>query len=266
MNERMLPLAGSILHRHNMDVSDDGEGSLEVGTTGTIGSLMTRELESMKHSEQASSSARRRQQTGPVFVPCGAAPGKASRRRNQADGCGSSGSSIGQGHCGEERSGLHCGSCRSEVQQPDEQPPQEAQLLQALRIHLLVLGHAQLLPTLFSAGINSMCNTLEKGKLPRGWETLTICTATEEDRYKIYETRIGGHQPSWICRITVAVDRKLSKIDHISPLASYARIPGQQRLIEVLRLSHEVSSNHVISCIQMAPFQIQQLQVAKPRH
>ncbi|XP_065025067.1 uncharacterized protein LOC135649978 [Musa acuminata AAA Group] len=90
-----------------MDVSDDGEGSLEVGTTGTIGSLMTRELESMKRSEQASSSARRRQQTGPVFVPCGAAPGKASRRRNQADGCGSSGSSIGQDHCADAQKRRH---------------------------------------------------------------------------------------------------------------------------------------------------------------
>ncbi|KAJ8458198.1 hypothetical protein OPV22_031124 [Ensete ventricosum] len=73
-----------------MDVGNDGEGSLKVGTTGTIGSLMTRELESMKLSEQAPPSARRRQQTGPVFVPCGGAPGKASRRRNQTDGCGSS--------------------------------------------------------------------------------------------------------------------------------------------------------------------------------
>ncbi|THU46217.1 hypothetical protein C4D60_Mb09t02620 [Musa balbisiana] len=106
-----------------MDVGDDGEASLEVGTTGTIGSLMTRELESMKHSEQASSSARRRQQTesmkhseqasssarrrqqtGPVFVPCGAAPGKASRRRNQADGCGSG---IGQGHSADAQKRRH---------------------------------------------------------------------------------------------------------------------------------------------------------------
>lgn len=81
-------------------VNDDGS-SVTVGTTGTIGSLMTRELESMKQPEQTSSSAPRKQQTGPVSVPCGANPMKALQKRNHTSGCESSsngGSSNGQAH------------------------------------------------------------------------------------------------------------------------------------------------------------------------
>ncbi|WOL15144.1 hypothetical protein Cni_G23925 [Canna indica] len=74
-------------------ISDDGS-SVKVGTTGTIGSLMTRELESMKHSEQASSSVQRKQQTGPVSVPCGANPKKALQKRNHTLEHGGNSSSI----------------------------------------------------------------------------------------------------------------------------------------------------------------------------
>ncbi|CAL9095695.1 unnamed protein product [Musa acuminata var. zebrina] len=81
------------------DATNDDGGSVKIGTTGTIGSLMTREIESMK---QASSSAQRKQQTGPVSVPCGANPRKALQRRNQTNEYGSTGSSssgTGHTHC-----------------------------------------------------------------------------------------------------------------------------------------------------------------------
>ena len=60
-----MPRAADAIH-------DDG-GSVKIGATGTIGTLMTRELESPKHSEQTSST-RRKQQTVPVSIPCGANP------------------------------------------------------------------------------------------------------------------------------------------------------------------------------------------------
>ncbi|XP_008803761.2 uncharacterized protein LOC103717230 [Phoenix dactylifera] len=67
--------------------------SVKVGTTGTIGSLMSQELESMKQPSQASSSSRRKSQTGPVSVPCGASPKKTLHRKNPPNESGSSGSS-----------------------------------------------------------------------------------------------------------------------------------------------------------------------------
>ncbi|XP_010930456.1 uncharacterized protein [Elaeis guineensis] len=69
--------------------------SIKVGTTGTIGSLMSRELESMKQSSQASSSSRRKSQTGPVSVPCGASPKKTLQRKNPLNESGSSGGGGG---------------------------------------------------------------------------------------------------------------------------------------------------------------------------
>ncbi|ERN19563.1 hypothetical protein AMTR_s00062p00091110 [Amborella trichopoda] len=58
----------------NIEVSDSNNGcSIRVGTTGTIGSLMIKELESMKISnpQQTSMPNRRRSPTNPVSVLCG---------------------------------------------------------------------------------------------------------------------------------------------------------------------------------------------------
>ncbi|KAJ8460183.1 hypothetical protein OPV22_033109 [Ensete ventricosum] len=90
-----MPRAADAIH-------DDG-GSVKIGATGTIGTLMTRELESQKHSEQVSST-QRKQQTVPVSIPCGANPRRALQRRNQTDEHGSTrrssgGSNSEQAHC-----------------------------------------------------------------------------------------------------------------------------------------------------------------------
>uniref|UniRef100_A0A0D9WZJ8 Uncharacterized protein n=1 Tax=Leersia perrieri TaxID=77586 RepID=A0A0D9WZJ8_9ORYZ len=52
----------------------EAAGAVKVGTTGTIGSLMTRELEAINKSEPAT--PRRRRQGSPVSVPCVASPRK----------------------------------------------------------------------------------------------------------------------------------------------------------------------------------------------
>ncbi|XP_074573963.1 uncharacterized protein LOC141830435 [Curcuma longa] len=79
--------------------------TVKVGTTGTISSLMTRELESIKHSDQTCTPTQRKQQTAPVSIPCGANPRKALQKRNQINEQGSSnnynggGSSTGHTNC-----------------------------------------------------------------------------------------------------------------------------------------------------------------------
>lgn len=60
--------------------------SVKVGATGTVSSLMSRELNSTKNSPQPSpSSSRRRHQSAPVSVPCGANPRKAIQRKASQD-------------------------------------------------------------------------------------------------------------------------------------------------------------------------------------
>ncbi|XP_058072534.1 uncharacterized protein LOC131221333 [Magnolia sinica] len=69
-----------------------GGGSVHVGATGTIGSLMTREMESMmKQMAQTSTSSRRRPPTVPVSVPCGAISKKTQPRKNSLNEASSSG-------------------------------------------------------------------------------------------------------------------------------------------------------------------------------
>ncbi|XP_015694653.2 uncharacterized protein LOC102714756 [Oryza brachyantha] len=72
-------------------------GAVKVGTTGTIGSLMTRELEAIKAAPppQAApaTTPRLRRQGSPVSVPCGASPRKITLRKSS-----SSVSSGGGGH------------------------------------------------------------------------------------------------------------------------------------------------------------------------
>uniref|UniRef100_A0A1D1Z2W2 Uncharacterized protein n=1 Tax=Anthurium amnicola TaxID=1678845 RepID=A0A1D1Z2W2_9ARAE len=79
-----------------VDVANSNGGTIKVGTTGTIGSLMTRELESIKDTPSVSEGSRKKTQTGPVSVPCGAAPKKIQPRRNSPNESGSySGSGNG---------------------------------------------------------------------------------------------------------------------------------------------------------------------------
>ncbi|CAN6205553.1 unnamed protein product [Urochloa humidicola] len=58
-----MPCAAELVH---------GEGgAIKVGTTGTIGSLMTRELDAIKVAPQATATPRLRRQGCPVSVSCG---------------------------------------------------------------------------------------------------------------------------------------------------------------------------------------------------
>ncbi|XVF70583.1 hypothetical protein PTKIN_Ptkin11bG0174000 [Pterospermum kingtungense] len=70
-----------------------GGGSIKVGTTGTIGSLMTRELDSIKPAPQAPVTFRHKPQTVPVSVACGSITPKKLQQRKSMDGASTSGSS-----------------------------------------------------------------------------------------------------------------------------------------------------------------------------
>jgi hypothetical protein len=69
-----MPCTAALVH---------GEGgTVKVGTTGAIGSLMTRELGAIKVTPQAAATPRLRRQGCPVSVPCGASPRKAVLRKS----------------------------------------------------------------------------------------------------------------------------------------------------------------------------------------
>lgn len=75
-----------------------GGGSIRVGTTGTIGDLMTREMESIKPSPQASASGQGKPRTIPVSVPCSANTPRKLQARKSLDEASSSGCRRGIGH------------------------------------------------------------------------------------------------------------------------------------------------------------------------
>lgn len=68
-----------------------GGGSIRVGTTGTVGALMTRELESGKSAPQTPRSHS-------VSVPCGTTSTKRLKPRKSLDGASTSGSSNNTNH------------------------------------------------------------------------------------------------------------------------------------------------------------------------
>lgn len=77
-----------------------GGGSIKVGTTGTISSLMTRELDTIKSAPQTPVSFRHKPQTIPISVACGSVTPKKLQQRKSFDhgastsGSGSSNSNI----------------------------------------------------------------------------------------------------------------------------------------------------------------------------
>jgi hypothetical protein len=72
-----MPCAAELVH---------GEaGAIKVGTTGTIGSLMTRELEAVKVTPQAAATPCLRRQGCLVSVPCGASPRKVVLRKSSSN-------------------------------------------------------------------------------------------------------------------------------------------------------------------------------------
>lgn len=71
-----------------------GGGSIRVGATGTVSSLMTRELESIKvEAPTPTASSRNKLQTASVSVPCGVTTPKKLQPRKSSDEASSSGSS-----------------------------------------------------------------------------------------------------------------------------------------------------------------------------
>ncbi|KAG6484308.1 hypothetical protein ZIOFF_061110 [Zingiber officinale] len=89
---------------------DRNGAAIKVGTIGTIGSLMTRELECTKHSDQTCPPMQRKQQTAPVSIHCGANSRKTLQKRNQTNEHGSSsrndsGSSTGHANGAPRRNG-----------------------------------------------------------------------------------------------------------------------------------------------------------------
>lgn len=77
---------------------------VKVGTTGTVSSLMSQELETVNDSPQppaagaaAASSSRKKLQTAPVSVPCGYNPKRTQLRKNTPLDPGSSSSSSNSG-------------------------------------------------------------------------------------------------------------------------------------------------------------------------
>lgn len=71
----------------------NGGGSIRLGTTGTIGNLMTRELESMKSAAEAPLSSGGKPKSISVPVSCGANTSKRLQPRKSLDEASSSGSS-----------------------------------------------------------------------------------------------------------------------------------------------------------------------------
>ncbi|XP_050369915.1 uncharacterized protein LOC126788012 [Argentina anserina] len=74
-----------------------GGGSIKVGATGTVSSLMTRELESTQSSKveppTSAASSRNKHQTAPVSIPCGVPTSKKLPRKS-SDEASSSGTST----------------------------------------------------------------------------------------------------------------------------------------------------------------------------
>ncbi|RDX75233.1 hypothetical protein CR513_44899, partial [Mucuna pruriens] len=76
----------------SLEAIKGGGGSIKLGTTGTISSLMTRELDHIS-SKKKVSSTRSKPQTPPVSVPCGSTTQKILQPRKSSVEASSSGSS-----------------------------------------------------------------------------------------------------------------------------------------------------------------------------
>ncbi|ONK75279.1 uncharacterized protein A4U43_C03F15210 [Asparagus officinalis] len=75
------------------DIPKENGDQIKIGTTGKVGSLMSKELECIKNSPQASYSPRKKLQGPPVSVPCGYSPRRSQQRKNQPNDPSSSRSS-----------------------------------------------------------------------------------------------------------------------------------------------------------------------------
>ncbi|XP_043689414.1 uncharacterized protein LOC122640320 [Telopea speciosissima] len=91
-----------------LDAIKGGGGSVRIGATGTVGSLMTRELDSVKRSPQSSKSSPRKSPTLSVSVPCVSRPKRLPRTTvvNVASTSGSSSNHKSPGSTRKTRSSV----------------------------------------------------------------------------------------------------------------------------------------------------------------
>lgn len=73
-----------------LEATKGGGGSIRIGSTGTISSLMRRELESSKSTPQMTASSRRKTRAVPVSDSCGASAPKKMQPRKSSDEASSS--------------------------------------------------------------------------------------------------------------------------------------------------------------------------------
>ncbi|KAJ4827346.1 hypothetical protein Tsubulata_003303 [Turnera subulata] len=76
-----------------LEAVQGGGGSIRLGTTGTIGTLMTRELDFMKSAAETRASSRGKPKSIPVSVSCGVNTAKRLQARKSLDEASSSSSS-----------------------------------------------------------------------------------------------------------------------------------------------------------------------------
>ncbi|EAZ40040.1 hypothetical protein OsJ_24478 [Oryza sativa Japonica Group] len=119
-SSQIMPCAAAELA--NGEAAAAAACAVKVGTTGTIGSLMTRELEAIKaappHATAAATTPRRlRRQSSPVSVPCGASPRKIAALRKSSSSLSTTSSGGGSGRrtdrvSAEESSACKTAACR----------------------------------------------------------------------------------------------------------------------------------------------------------
>ncbi|KAJ4976692.1 hypothetical protein NE237_001798 [Protea cynaroides] len=92
-----------------IDAIKGGGGSVRIGATGTVSSLMSKELDSVKKSQQSPKSSLRRSPTIPVSVPCVSRHKKQPRTTvvNEASTNGSSSNHRSPGSIRKTRSSIH---------------------------------------------------------------------------------------------------------------------------------------------------------------
>ena len=108
---------------HTPEISNGNGDQIKLGTTGTVSSLMSRELESVKQSAQAFPSSGKKLQDPPVSVPCGYSPKRTHLRKNPPNDPGSNSSSSSSNSNSGSSSSSNSGSKSSaDTQMPKPKP------------------------------------------------------------------------------------------------------------------------------------------------
>ncbi|KAG8099847.1 hypothetical protein GUJ93_ZPchr0013g37718 [Zizania palustris] len=115
------------------ELANGEAGAVKVGTTGTIGSLMTRELEAVRGTppppqvgavKTTTTATRLRRQSSPVSVPCGASPRKIiSLRKSSSNVSSASGGGRTDRVSAEEEAACNCKPRRSSQRSTNPSSP-----------------------------------------------------------------------------------------------------------------------------------------------